>query len=105
MLFNATLLRVDDPPDEGPAVAVRCSMGSPTAGELDVIGALGLEVSAVLYLPAASAALTGPPAVGQHVRAQLDGRPPRTYPVLHATERIGAVLSHVQLFLGDAGEE
>ena len=100
MLFNADLLAVDD---VALAKPVRCSLGVPTTGELETINLMGLDVSAVLYLPASSAAAAGPPAVGQQVTVRLDGMAQQAYGVLHANDRVGDVLSHRQLFLGEGG--
>ena len=106
MLMNATLLRVDDPLPAPPGadIAVRCSAGTPTASEVAALGAMGMHASAVLYLGMdATAALPGgmAPSVNQLVMLQLDGCPPETYVVVHASDRVGDVLSHVQLFLAE----
>ena len=104
MLTNATLLRIDDPPPAapGPAVAERCSVGLPGAGESAAAGAMGMSAAAVLYLPMDAAGRVGAPAVGQHVTVTIDGCPASAWRVVYAADRVGAVLSHVQVFLEPA---
>lgn len=103
MLMNATLLRISDPPPAapGPDLSVRCGLGVPTAGEAAFLGAMGMPASAVLYLPMSAVPVAGSPAVGQLVTVRPDGCPDATWRVVHPADRVGDVLSHVQVFLED----
>ena len=97
MLMNATLLRIDDPPpaSPGPAIAVRCSMGSPTASESGYIGAMGMAAARVIYVPMGGAA----PTAGQHLTVRPDGCPETTWAVVYVADHVGGVLTHLQVFL------
>lgn len=106
MLMNAMLLRIDDPAPAPPgdALALRCSAGAPSGAELGALEMMGLTATTVLYLPMELIrALPGglAPAVNQRVTLQLDGCPAQTFTVLHTADRVGDVLSHVQVFLAE----
>ena len=102
MLNNAMLLRIDDPGKGvvGPALAVRCAVGLPTASESAALVAMNRTAAAVLYLPLGAG--VDALAAGQRVRVQADDLAVATWAVVHVAERAGDVLGHLVVFLEPA---
>jgi hypothetical protein len=74
-------------------------MGTPTTSESAAAASMGLHPAAMLYLPMATLPPGGAPGTGQLVTVALDGCPQQTYTVAYAVDRVGDVLTHVQVFL------
>ena len=101
MIYNATLLRVDPPGEEGSGsdLVVRIALTPLTAEQGRTSRELAWGAVLVAYIPQGRVPVPAPSSDGRML-VRADGNESQVlYRVVHVIERLGRTLSHVQLFL------
>ena len=102
MIYNATLLRVDDPepsPD-GPDISVRCAATPLSNAQQTLNLESGWGATLVLYIPLRRVPSPRPTTNG-HALLRIDGDEAGEvlYAIKHVIQRNGRTLGHIQVYL------